>query len=38
MFKTPRSGKDHGNAIFVTGIDHFLVPDGPARLYDHLNF
>ena len=37
MFKAPRSGEDHGNTIFVAGVDNFLVPDRATGLYHHLD-
>ena len=37
MFKAPRSGEDHGNAVFVAGVDNFLVPDRATGLYHHLD-
>ena len=32
VFKMAYAGKDHGNAVFVGGIDHFLVSNGAAGL------
>ena len=33
MFKTSCFGKDHGNAIFITSIDYFLITDRPECVY-----
>ncbi|SVE40396.1 uncharacterized protein METZ01_LOCUS493250, partial [marine metagenome] len=37
MFKAPRSGEDHGNTVFVAGVDNFLVPDRATGLYHHID-
>ncbi len=37
MFKTAGAGEDHGDAIFVAGVDYFLIPNGSARLDHHFN-
>src|SRR5262245_52566002 len=30
----PLTGKDHGNAVAITGGDYFIIATGPARLDD----
>ena len=32
MMKEAQAAKCHGNAIFVTGVNHLLVADGAAGL------
>jgi hypothetical protein len=37
MLKTPCAGEYHGNAVFVAGINHFLIADRSAGLYYHFD-
>ena len=32
VLKAALLGKDHGDAMLIAGIDHFLVPDRTTRL------
>jgi len=37
MFKTPRSSKNHGDAMFIARINNFPVSDGAARLHNRVD-
>jgi hypothetical protein len=37
MPEQPPSGKDHGHAVLVRGIDHFCVSHGASGLNDRLH-
>ena len=37
MMEQAHTGERHGNAVLVRGLDHVVIADGAARLYDVLN-
>lgn len=34
MLKVTNTGKNHGDSVFVCGVDHFLIADGASGLDD----
>ena len=37
MVEQTQSAKGHGNAVFVTGVDHLLIADGTAGFHNGRN-